>query len=253
MITTMMNKILLIMLVFTGPFTFGQENPELPAVKPREEIVKHQYYTLSFVEGYELASWVAYELTAEETSGSLEYKVKYVEDPLVSTGSATYKDYKKSGYVAGQLAPVEDMRFSEEAIRESFYLSNIVPQKLAFNKYTWKRINDMIREWVKETGSLLIVGGPVLADAPFRTFGPSKVSIPSRYYKVVLDTQGKKGIGIVVKNSMASGSLKPFAMSIDEVEKITKIDFFHSLADDLENEIESQFDVSAWNFGILDQ
>ncbi len=252
MMVTLTKKIFIIVLVFTGPFTFGQENPELPAEKPREEIVKHEFYTLSFVEGYELASWVAYELTVEETSGSLEYKEKYMEDPLISTGSATCKDYKKSGYVAGQLVPVEDMRFSEEAIKESFYLSNIVPQKPAFNKYTWKRINDMIREWVKESGSLLIVSGPVLADAPFPTFGPSKVSIPSRYYKVVLDLQGKKGMGIVVKNSMASGSLKPFAMSIDEVEKITEIDFFHSLDDDLENEIESQFDVSAWNFEILD-
>lgn len=250
--TTMMKKILLAGLVFSGLLAYGQDKPELPAEKPREEIVKHEFYTLSFVEGYELASWVAYELTAEEASGSLEYKEKYIEDPLVSTGSATFKDYKKSGYVPGQLAPVEDMRFSETAIKESFYLSNIAPHKLAFNKYTWKRINDMIREWVKETGTLLVVCGPVLADSPFPTFGPSKVSIPSRYYKVVLDMQGKKGMGIVVKNSMSSGSLKPFAMSIDEVEEITEIDFFHSLDDDLEKEIESQFDASMWNFEILD-
>lgn len=131
-------------------------------------------------------------------------------------------------------------------------MSNIAPQRQAFNKYTWKRINDMIREWVKESGPLLIVCGPVLADAPFSTFGPNMVSIPTRFYKVVLDMNGKRGMGFVVKNSMSSGSLEPYAMSIDEVEEITKIDFFHSLDDDLENEIESHFDASAWNFEILD-
>ncbi|MBN2213226.1 MAG: DNA/RNA non-specific endonuclease [Bacteroidales bacterium] len=243
---------LLLAWMFAGSFVSGQEQLELPAEKPREEIVRHQYYTLSFVEGYELASWVAYELTAEEASGSLDFKEKYTEDPLISTGSATRKDYKKSGYVPGQLAPVEDMRFSEAAVTESFYLSNVVPQKLAFNKYTWRKINDIIREWAKESGSLLVAGGPVLADAPFPAFGPGKVSIPSRFYKVVLDIKGKKGMGIVVKNSMSSGSLKPFAMSIDKVEEITGIDFFHSLPDDLENEIESQYNDSDWNFEIPD-
>ncbi len=249
----MVKKIFVIILLFTGSFAFGQPKLELPAEKPREEVVNHEYYALSFIEGYELASWVAYELTAAEASGSLEYKEKFTEDPLISTGSATMKDYKKSGFVLGQLAPVEDMRFSTVAITESFYLSNVVPQKPAFNKFTWKKMNDMIREWAKETGSLLIVSGPVLADAPFPTFGPSKVSIPSRFYRVVLDMNGKRGMGIVVKNSMSSGSLKPFAMSIDKVEEITGIDFFPSLADDLENEIESQYDASAWNFEILDQ
>jgi endonuclease G len=247
-----MHKIFVIVMICSGSFVFGQQKPELPAEKPREEIVKHEFYTLSFVEGYELASWVAYELTAEEASGSLEYKEKFVEDPMISTGSATMKDYRKSGYVLGQLAPVDDMRFSNVAISESFYLSNVVPQKPAFNKYTWKKINDMVREWAKEAGSLLIVSGPVLADAPFPTFGPSKVSIPSRFYKVVLDIKGKRGMGIVVKNSMSSGSLKPYAMSIDKVEEITGIDFFPSLEDDLEDEVESQFDASAWNFDILD-
>jgi len=78
---------------------------------------------------------------------------------VISTGSATVKDYKKSGYILGQLAPVEDMRFSSLAVTESFYLSNVVPQKPAFNKYTWKKMNDMVREWAKESGSLLVVCG----------------------------------------------------------------------------------------------
>jgi endonuclease G len=246
------NRIIIMVLLSTGSVVFGQGQLELPAEKPREEMIKHEHYTLSFVEGYELASWVAYELTAEEASGSLEYNEKYIEDPMISTGSATRKDYKKSGYMQGQLAPVEDMRFSESAVKESFYLSNVVPQKLAFNKYTWKKLNDMVREWAKESGSLFIVSGPVLADAPFPTFGPSKVSIPSRFYKVVLDMKHKKGMGIVIKNSMSTGSLRPFAMSIDEVEEITGIDFFPSLDDDLENEIEAGYHDGDWNFEILE-
>ena len=231
----------------------AQEKIELPAPLPRQQIIHHGNYSLSYVEGYELPSWVAYELTKEEAKSEIEYKVKYSEDPDVTTGSATLKDFKKSGYIMGQLVPVEHMMMSKDAVKESFYLSTIVPHKLAFNKYVWKVLGEIIKAWAYECGSLYVVTGPVLADSPFPTFGPSKVSIPERYYCVVLDTEDNRGVGFVIKNSMASGTIKQFAMSIDEVEKITEIDFFPALEDEQEEFIESKFEAEKWNFEILEE
>lgn len=240
-----------ILFLFAG--LSAQEKAEHPAPLPRQEIVHHEYYSLSYVEGYELPSWVAYELTKDEASATAEYKTKYSEDPGVSTGSATMKDYKKSGYIMGQLVPVEHMMMSGDAIKESFYLSTIVPHKLAFNKYVWKVLAETIKAWAYECGSLYVVTGPVLADAPFPTFGPSKVSIPERYYCVLLDPEDKRGVGFMMRNSMASGTLKQFSMTIDEVEKITGIDFFPALPDEKENTVESKFEADKWNFEILEE
>lgn len=248
-----MKNLFLLVITLLSLDLSGQEQIELPALKAREELVKHKFFILSYVEGYELASWVAYELKADKLLDNIAFKAKYLEDPLISTGSATKKDYKDAGFVLGQLVPAEDMMFSPEAITETFYYSNIVPQKSAFNKYTWKKMSDLIREWAKESGSLYVVSGPVLADAPFPTFGPNKVSIPSRFYKVVLDLKGERGMGFVVKSSVTSGSLKPYAMSVDKVEEITGIDFFSSLPDDLENRIEAEFNPEAWKFDLLDK
>ena len=142
---------------------------------------------------------------------------------------------------------------SEVSARESFYLSNIVPHKLSFNKYVWKTLGNIIKAWAYECGSLYIASGPVLADAPFGTFGPSKVSIPERYYSVVLDLEDERGIGFVIRNSMSSSSIKRYAMSIDEVEKITGIDFFHILPDEQEEKIESTYKLDLWNFEILEE
>ncbi|MFO7659027.1 MAG: DNA/RNA non-specific endonuclease [Bacteroidales bacterium] len=248
-----MKRILLFvisLLVFAG--VYCQNNLALPALRPREELVKHKHYTLAFVEGYELASWVAYQLTPVQLTSSVEIKKKFLEDPKVSTGSATKKDYKDASYLPGQLVPAEDMMFSEEAVMETFYYSNTVPMKQAFYNYTWKKTEKLIREWAKETDTLYIVAGPVLADAPFPTFGENKVSIPSRFYKVVLDLKAGKGFGFVIKSSLSTGVLKPTAMSIDEVEKITGIDFFSSLPDEEEDKIESEFNLSDWKFDILD-
>lgn len=240
-----------ILCVFAG--LSAQEKIELPAPQPRQQIVLHENYSLSYVEGYELASWAAYELTKEEAKAEIEYKVKYYEDPDITTGSATVKDYKRSGYIMGQLIPVEHMMMSENAVKESFYMSVIVPHKLAFNKYVWGTLGKILKAWAYECGSLYIVTGSVLADSPFPTFGPSKVSIPERYYCVVLDAEDKRGVGFVMRNSMSSSSIKQFAMSIDEVEKITEIDFFPALPDDQENAVESKFDASQWNFEILEE
>jgi endonuclease G len=247
-----MKKILALQ-VFLTSISITAQQYELPAAMPREQHVKHLFYTLSYNEGYELASWAAYQLTPEQAKATGTFKEKYVEDPLVQTGSASVKDYRDAGFIMGQLVPPEDMRMNQEAVEETFLTSNTVPHKPVFNKNIWKRLENLIREWSKEGNTLYIAAGPVISDAPFGTFGPNKISIPERYYKVVLDIRGERAIGFVFRNNVSSGTLKAFALSVDEVEKITGIDFFPALHDDLENKVEASTDFNKWNFRALEQ
>ena len=78
--------------------------------------------------------------------------------------------------------------------------------------------------------------------------GPNQVSIPEYYYKVILDYSEPelKGIGFILKNQKSSDPISKFAVTIDEVEEITGIDFFHSLPDAIENEIELKYDMKKW-------
>jgi endonuclease G len=172
---------------------------------------------------------------------------------MVTTGSSAPRDYKDAGFIMAQLVPVEDMFSSTAAVEETFLMSNIVPQKPAFNKYIWKATENLVREWAKEGNTLYIVAGPVLADAPFGTFGGNKVSIPTRYYKAVLDVNGKRAIGFLFRNSGSGGTPRGFAISVDQLEKITGLDLFPSLPDDLEQAVESNSDFSKWNFKALTQ
>ncbi len=237
-------------LIIVGAFA---QQYEIPSAMPREQQVKHQMFTLSYNEGYELPSWAAYRLTAEQAKATGTYKEKYIEDPLVTTGSASVKDYKDAGFIMGQLVPPEDLVISPAAAQETFLTSNTVPHKPVFNKNIWKKLELLVREWAKEGNTLYIACGPVLTDAPFGTFGPNKISIPLRYYKVVLDVSGERAIGFVFRNNLATGSLKAYAISVDEVEKITGIDFFPDLEDGLEERAEASTDFSKWNFKALEQ
>lgn len=226
---------------------------EIPAAGAREQLVKHTLFSLSWNEGYELPSWVAYQLTPEQAKATGTFKEKFVEDPSVSTGSASPKDYKNAGFIIGQLVPPEDMFTSPKAVEETFLMSNTVPQKPSFNKYVWKNLEKLIREWAKEGNTLYIVTGPVLTDAPFGTFGGNKISIATRYYKAVLDVTGERAIAFIIRSNIATGAPKSFAISVDELEKITGIDFFPSLEDNLEEKTEASTDFSKWNFKALAQ
>jgi endonuclease G len=204
---------------------------------------------LSYNETYEQANWVAYELTAEETQKAFERTNKFLVDPAVSTGSATDTDYKKSGFDRGHLAPAADMGWSSTTMIESFYFSNMSPQLPGFNRGIWKNLESLVRSWANENELIYVVTGPVLTPG-LPTIGGNQVAIPNYYYKVILDYREPsiKGIGFVLPNATSSLPLQQFALSIDSVEKITGIDFFHLLEDQQEALLEKTVCIPCWSW-----
>lgn len=212
-----------------------------------QQIIRHQYFTLSYVEKHEQAEWVAYELTGIEVEGVEERTDDFREDPMVSTGSASLEDYYRSGYDRGHLAPAGDMKFSEEAMSESFYMSNMSPQEPEFNRGIWRILEEQVRDWALENGKLYVVSGPVFNQRS-RRIGENRVSIPKAYYKVLLDyTEPEiKAIGFLLPNEGSEKDIYSFAVPIDSIEMVTNIDFFPALPDQEEVLLESDVNVSGW-------
>lgn len=212
------------------------------------QLVHHQNYSLAYSEEHEQALWVFYELDRNETHAIAKRKDDFREDPLVRTGSASLADYKSSGYDRGHLAPAADMAFSEEAISESFYMSNMSPQEPSFNRGIWKKLEAQFREWAAADGSLYIVTGPVLVPG-LAKMGDNQVSIPNFYYKVALDFDADElgAIAFLLPNQKLDLELESFVVSIDSLESITGINFFAGLDDDLEAKFEAtKGDFTFW-------
>jgi endonuclease G, mitochondrial len=248
-----MKALFFVSLAFFSMALQAQIAYETASAMPRELPIKHTHFTLSYNEGDELPSWAAYALTPEMAKALGTVKEKYAEDPLVSTNSSSPKDYKDAGFVMGQLVPTEDMLLDLKTAQETYLMSNIVPQKVGFNKFLWKGLEQLTREWAKEGNTLYIAAGPVLADGPFGSFGKNKVAIPLRYYKVIMDLNGERAIGFVFRVNTSSGTLTSYALTVDEVEKATGIDFFMNVPDDLEQKLESTLNLKKWNFEALKQ
>ena len=221
---------------------------EIPSIRLGDEIVEHKAYTLDYIEKYEQAAWVAYELTSEETIKQFDRSNKFFVDPDVKTGSASDADYKGSGYDRGHLAPAGDMSYSQETMLESFYYSNMSPQEPSFNRGIWKRLEEKIRNWAVLYQSVYIVTGPVLSEGYITP--TNGVAVPKYYYKVILDyhTSHLQGIGFIMRNEGANGDLKEYAVTIDSVEKFTGIDFFPRMPDATENTVERRLCLECWDW-----
>ena len=210
------------------------------------EIVEHTYYTLSYSEEDEQAEWVYYVLTPEMVSGSAKRTDNFREDSKISSGSAVLKDYVGSGYDRGHLAPAASMSINHTAMSESFYLSNMSPQKPSFNRGAWKNLETVVRNWALKYDKIYVVTGPIL-DNPIGTIGVNEVTVPRAYYKVVY-VPNEKMIALVMPNEKIDKPLYYYAVEVDEVESITGVDFFVSLNDEQEDKFESSINVSDWHF-----
>jgi endonuclease G, mitochondrial len=243
-----MKNIVLIFIHVFIPTLLSQENLEIPVSSHPDEIIYHLAYTIGYSEEHEQARWVAYELSNDEVEGTAKRRAQFRNDPEVSTGSATLKDYHKSGFDRGHLAPTADMRLTEDYMSESFYMSNISPQVPGFNRGIWKKLEIMVRKMAVQNESIYVITGPIF-EANIGKIGASRVTVPGFYYKVILDYEEPsfKAIGFILPNKKSSKPVSFYAVTVDEVEDQTGLDFFAKLPDQIENTIEGFADLRAWN------
>lgn len=193
-----------------------------------DTIIDRPGYALGYIEYHEQPAWVVYHFTKEEAvTKAVKRSDDFREDPEIPTGSATLADYRRSGYDRGHLAPAADMAFSVKTMKDSFYMSNMSPQKPKFNRGIWKKLEAQVRHFAIAEEDIYIVTGPVLPKTKSLTIGSSKVTVPAYYYKVVYDlTPPEKMIGFLLPNEGSSRRLEDFAVTVDAVEEATGLDFF---------------------------
>ena len=93
---------------------------------------------------------------------------------------------------------------------------------------------------------LYIITGPIFSEKP-AVMKTATIPVPVAFYKVILDlTPPRKMIGFIVPNQTSKRRIASFAVSVDEVERITGYDFFSTLDDELENSLEANIDIFTW-------
>lgn len=232
-----------------------------PKPMPGDELIKHAAFTLSFVPVYKQPRWVAHIITPDIINGTVSRTNDFRFDSSITAGSSEEADYfLKStvngkivydgfGYDRGHLAPSADFRWSQRALSESYFYSNMSPQLSDFNRGGWGELEDAIRGYLynNKNTNLYIVTGPIFSnDMNLIERGKNKLPIPKRFFKIAIDLQYKRAIGFIMPNAVITQPLPSYALSIDSIEVITGLNFFNKIPPALQDSLERLNDTKDW-------
>lgn len=212
-----------------------------------EEIHEYTGYTVYFNSTLHIPNCVSYEITKDETMGKVPRYKNFEKDPNFAN-SASPMDYTNSGYDRGHMAPAADMKWDRDAMRESFYMSNVCPQNKSLNTGAWHKLENKVREWAERDSAIMVVCGPVLSDI-IEKIGNNEVAVPSKFFKIILApyAQHPRAIAFLYNNEKCKGEMKKYVVTVDSIESLTGYDFFSSLPDVMENKVERTSNINEWN------
>jgi len=247
-----MRKLILIITVvlLTPVLTQAQSNTKAINGRPTGVTVNHVGYTVSYDLKTKCPVFVEWTLTREHLSiDAVSRMDEFVPDPDIPQ-TPTTDCYSRSGYDRGHVAPAADFKWSEKAMQESFYTSNVCPQVNELNSGLWHDLEKACRRWAKYYGSVDIVSGPVFQGENTRVIGRNGclIRVPDAFFKVVLKCfKGRwYAMGWMMPNKSLQGQFNDYAVSVDDIERITGLDFFGNLDVAEQRDAESQTDTTYW-------
>lgn len=208
-------------------------------------LLHYSAFTVSYNPSTRQPDWVSYTLTAEQveaTKHTPKIPRNFMPDPNLNLPQATNEDYRGSGWVKGHMARRQDMKWSEQAVKESDYFTNICPQNKEMNNGVWHQIENLARKLAVKYDSVMIVCGPVFTTPSPQTIGTNKVSVPDYFFKAFLiqHVGSYHAIAFLCPNNDTIVSIDNVACSVNAVELMSGLDLFDFLDNRIEEAVESQ-------------
>lgn len=206
-------------------------------VARRQTMVCRDGYLLSFNVDTQSPDWVVERLSKADLVGPARRTDRFMDDPaLQPDADADNADYLKTGFDRGHQAPAADAKFSQRVMDESFYFTNMSPQRgIGMNRGAWKFLEETARSWVLCGGhpDLYVITGPIygaLEGNPL-TIGDPPVAVPRAYYKIVYDPNLERAVGFVLPNTKIGSriDLQDYVWKIADIETETGLNFFRGM------------------------
>lgn len=237
-----------------------------PQSNKNYKILEHQTLVIGYDEEHQLAQWVFHKLIPDVNFGNVTRSNDFRPDPLLGDQSAVQEDYFVTyeqpdgstqydgfGFDRGHLAPSADFRWSATALSESYFYSNMTPQRPGFNRDSWAEVEDVLRGIIyNEPKEYFVLTGPVLNPELSKVErGVNKLSIPEYHYKIIVDAseENPRGMAFLMPNKKCEYPIDYYVVSIDSVESLTGLNFFPGFSPQQEKAIEAESNFAAWKTG----
>ena len=211
-----------------------------------DTLLRYDAFDVHFNSRRGIANCASYEFVVNELNGTAERSGEFMPDPSVKDCPMPV-DYAGSGMDRGHLVPAADLKWNPAAMRQSFYLTNVCPMHKALNEGGWSKLEEKVREWTARDSVLLVFTGPVVSESD-TTLATKRVRVPGAYYKVIMApcVRPRRAIAFIYPNGHSGGRLQKYAVSVDEVERRTGLDFFPTLPNDEQQSLESDVHLDSW-------
>lgn len=222
----------------------------LPLSQNKVLCLNQKGFVIGYSDVYKNPLWVAYRVRGKNLYKNYN-RYRFFSADKRTHSRVEYYDYSGSGYTRGHLAPASTLYYSfgEDAMRETFLMSNIVPQKYAINAGVWATLEQKERNLAQKIGQeILVISGPIFdnhkeslqkCSRKYKTCRDTGIEIPDQFYKIILfpDIKSKnisnktspKALAFIVDHRSQERDLRKFLVSIDRIEELVKINFFPQL------------------------
>ena len=231
-----------------GPLFGGV--PRAAGLPHRVRILENTGYLCGYSDTLRSPVWVAYRLfdkIGRDSGGERPDGFRVDSRTLAKVHS---DEFTRSGFDRGHLAPNFGISrcYGEEAQLETFLMSNIVPQKHEMNAGLWRFLEERSAlNYAGRFGEVWVITGPVFSDSP-QTIGDG-VPVPIACFKILIDrTEGKFRAQsfLIPQDAKGLGGINQYMVSIDKLERLTRLDFLAELADDVEAQVEARTPSRPW-------
>lgn len=211
-------------------------------------------FSLEYIKSMRHARWVAFTYYNETAANKVNRTDAWADDPQIEGQYLATRSYYY-GYDRGHIVASSDRVYSKEANEQTFYYSNISPMYGDFNQDIWTKFEGAVRNWGRNSSfrdTLYVVKGGTLDQVITYTTSTSYVPVPKYYFMALVNYKDKEysGLAFWIEHrrgySESSLSLTDYAISIDELQQKTGIDFFPNLPDAIENNIEQKLEKHKW-------
>ncbi len=211
-------------------------------------------YSLEYNHASNHTRWVAFTFYDKTSERNTKRTNAWSIDPYLLDYTDNTYDYRGSGYDRGHLVASADRLYSIPANEQTFYYSNMSPQINSFNGGIWASLENKVQEWgtlsaIRDT-LYIAKGGTIAPHQVMGTIGNSEIVIPKYYFMALLAKKGAtyKSIAFWFEHRAHPQpySLSDYALSVEELEELTGIDFFHNLPDSIEQMVEKQMNINDW-------
>lgn len=212
-----------------------------PKSKHLGKLLKNIGYISYFSEEYEIPIWVAYITQYPFRYENAKRPNKFLQDMRVK--SPEHSDYTNSGYDRGHMAPAYAIsrNYGKQALYETFYLTNIIPQAPKVNREQWRELEQFIaNDLSAKYGMVLVFAGPVITEDMPKL--KNKVSVPPAMWMVLLVKEGDgtyTAAGFLIPQHPKVKDFKRYLVPIDQIEEASGLDFFSRLSEGAQRKLEA--------------